>query len=298
MRAQTMQPNQSNRSAPASATNALIVEGGAMRGIFSTGVLDGFLAARFDPFDLYFGVSSGAGNLAAYLADMPERNFKIYTDYSLRPEFIDPMRFLRGGHLMDLDWLWKKTIAEIRLDLKTIYAKRKPFLVCLTDVMSGRPIYKVTRAENLEAVLKASSALPILYRTFPPIDGRPSLDGGIADPIPIAETIQRGARRIMVLRSRPKAYRKREGLAHTLMLWQLRRFPSLRKTAAERVKRYNASLALIRKPPRGVSVVEICPPDDFQPTRLGRDEKILLEGYRQGLRMAEEGMRAWAACDH
>lgn len=69
-------------------------------------VLDGFLEARFNLFDRYVGVSSGAGNLAAYLAEMPERNFKIYTDYSLRPEFISLKRFFRGGHLMDLDWLW------------------------------------------------------------------------------------------------------------------------------------------------------------------------------------------------
>ena len=100
-----------------SSPGVLLVEGGAMRGIFTTGVLDGFLEARFNPFDLFIGVSSGAANLAAYLAEMPKRNFRIYTDYSLRPEFISFKRFIRGGHLMDLDWLWEKTIAEIRLDL-------------------------------------------------------------------------------------------------------------------------------------------------------------------------------------
>ena len=52
---------------------ALIVEGGAMRGAFSTGVLDGFLAEEFRPFDLYIGVSAGAANLAAFLAGMPAK---------------------------------------------------------------------------------------------------------------------------------------------------------------------------------------------------------------------------------
>lgn len=211
------------------ATNrtALIVEGGAMRGIFTTGVLDGFLEASFNPFDLFIGVSSGAGNLAAYLAEMPGRNFKIYTDYSLRPEFMNLKRFLRGGHLMDLDWLWRKTIAEIRLDLETIYARGKPFLVGLTDVETGRAVYHPTSACNLEAVLKASSALPIIYRGFPLIDGRPTMDGGIADPIPVHEALKRGARRIMVVRSRPKGYVKKAGLSQALMLWKLNNYSAL-----------------------------------------------------------------------
>lgn len=275
------------------AKNGLIVEGGAMRGIFTIGVLDGFLEAGFNPFDICIGVSSGAANIAAYLAEMPKRNFKIYTDYSLKPEFIDLKRFMFGGHLMDLDWLWEKTIAEIRLDLKRIYSNGKPFIVCLTDVETGKAVYKDTNAENLEAVLKASSALPILYRTFPVIDGRTTIDGGVADPIPIQKAINMGATRIMVIRSRPKGYIKKEGLSQLLMLMKLRRYPSLRETVSSRVKKYNDSVSLIRNPPEDVSIIEICPPDDFKPSRLGRDLNILMEGYRQGKDKADVAIQSW-----
>ena len=119
--------DRTEKPANQSMATALVVEGGALRGVFSTGILDGFLESRFNPFDFYLGVSSGASNLAAYLAEMIGRNKRIYTDYSLRPEFIDPVRFLRGGHLMDLDWLWDTTIREIRLDLQRIYAKAETF---------------------------------------------------------------------------------------------------------------------------------------------------------------------------
>lgn len=264
-----------------------------MRGIFTIGVLDGFLEAGFNPFDICIGVSSGAANIAAYLAEMPKRNFKIYTDYSLKPEFIDLKRFMFGGHLMDLDWLWEKTIAEIRLDLKRIYSNGKPFIVCLTDVETGKAVYKDTNAENLEAVLKASSALPILYRTFPVIDGRTTIDGGVADPIPIQKAINMGATRIMVIRSRPKGYIKKEGLSQLLMLMKLRRYPSLRETVSSRVKKYNDSVSLIRNPPEDVSIIEICPPDDFKPSRLGRDLNILMEGYRQGKDKADVAIQSW-----
>ena len=107
-------------------------------------------------------------------------------------------RFLRGGHLLDLDWLWDITIREIRLDLATIYARTQPFIVVLTDVQTGAAVYRLTNARDLEQLLKASSAVPLLYRDYPRIEGRPMTDGGVADAIPVGEAIRRGARRIMV----------------------------------------------------------------------------------------------------
>jgi len=273
---------------------ALVVEGGAMRGVFSAGLLDGFLERGFDPFALGVGVSAGAGNLAAYRARMHGRNLKIYTDYSLRPEFIALGRFLRGGHLMDLDWLWRTTISEIRLDLKTIYANQsRPLVVCLTDVQTGEAVYRETAADDLEAVLKASSAVPVLYRGFPLIDGRPMADGGLVDPLPVGETIRRGARRIMVIRSRPRDYQKRENLLQHILNWKLRRFPLLKEAMVRRVRRYNETVALIRRPPPGVSITEICPPDGFRSSRLSRDPRILFEGYEQGRALAGEAIEAW-----
>jgi len=272
---------------------ALVVEGGALRGVFSTGILDGFLEARFNPFDFYIGVSSGASNLAAYLAEMMGRNFKIYSDYSLRPEFINFARFLRGGHLMDLDWLWDITIREIRLDLSSIYAKRKPFIVAMTDVRTGQTCYRTTGADDLEDVLKASSAMPVFYRNYPIIDGVPMTDGGAGDAIPVGEAIRRGARRIMVIRSRHRNYVKRNGLSDYILRMCVWRYPLLQQTMATRVPRYNEALAIIRKPPDGVSIIEICPPENFRVTRLSQDKHVLEEGYEQGRTMAVEAIAQW-----
>jgi predicted patatin/cPLA2 family phospholipase len=167
----------------------LVVEGGALRGVFSTGLLDGFLEAQFNPFDLFIGVSSGASNLAAYLARMIGRNGRIYREYSLSPDFISFSKFFRGGHLLDLDWLWDVTIREIRLDLEAVYSHGKPFFVVLTDVQTGDAIYHLTSARDLEQVLKASSAVPLLYRGYPKVGGRPITDGGVADALPVGEAM-------------------------------------------------------------------------------------------------------------
>lgn len=272
---------------------ALVVEGGALRGIFSTGLLDSFLEARFNPFDFYIGVSAGASNLAAYLADMTGRNRKIYLDYSLRPEFLNAARFFRGGHLMDLDWLWDITIREIRLDLAKIYSRGKPFIVVLTDVQTGKAVYRLTSARDLEHALKTSSALPLFYRDYPSVDGRLMTDGGVADALPIREAIRRGARRVMVIRSRHRDYVKRDDPYELVMRWHARRCPMLRETMAKRSERYNASVALIRKPPEGVSVIEICPPRDFRVSRFSRNRRDLEAGYEQGRALAPEAIESW-----
>ncbi len=272
---------------------ALVVEGGALRGVFSTGVLDGFLEAQFNPFDFYVGVSSGASNLAAYLAEMIGRNKRIYTDYSLRPEFINIARFLRGGHLMDLDWLWDTTIREIRLDLQGIYAKRKPFIVVLTDVQNGRAVYQETSAHNLEHVLKASSAVPLLYRSYPIVDNRPMTDGGVADALPVGKAIDLGARRIMVIRSRQRDYLKRSNPFDSLIRRTIRRHPLLQQVLTKRVWRYNESVRLIRKPPEGVIIVEICPPEKFRVSRLSQNRLLLEEGYEQGRALAAHAIAHW-----
>ena len=74
---------------------ALVVEGGAMRGIFATGVLDAFIQANYQPFNQCYGVSAGATNIAAYLCAQYKRNHAVITDYSCRPEFIDFVRFIK-----------------------------------------------------------------------------------------------------------------------------------------------------------------------------------------------------------
>src|SRR6476469_8399668 len=115
-----MSPTQSRetdiapRSAPA--RSALVVEGGAMRGIFSAGVLDAFLEASWNPFDLAIGSSAGASNLLSYLAGQRGRTRRCHLNQMSRPEFIDAWRFVRGGHWVDLDWLWEAITREDPLD--------------------------------------------------------------------------------------------------------------------------------------------------------------------------------------
>lgn len=209
---------------------------------------------------------------------MTFRNSRIYIDYLLRPEFIIFTRLFGGVHLLDLDWLWNITIRETRLDLQTIYAKGKPLIVVLTEVQTGEAIYKVTSAHDLEHVLNASSDIPLFCRDYSRVDSRPTADGGVVDAITVGEAIRRGARRIMVIHSRRQNYVKRNGLFDFFMSLCERCYPLLQQAMAKRVRRYNESVALIRKPPDEISIIEVCPPENFHVSRLSQNHLILQEG--------------------
>ena len=273
--------------------NALVVEGGAMRGIFSTGVLDAFLKEEFNPFDMCIGVSAGATNIASYLAGMYQRNYKVYTDYSIRPNFINWLKFIKGGNLIDLDWLWDITIEELRLDLEKIFGEKKEFVIGLTEVNSGKAIYLKPTKNNLEEMLKASSSIPGFYRNTINVNGTDFVDGGLADPIPVKEAYNRNAKNILVLRSRPYDYKMKSNSNNLLSKFYFKKYPQILKAIEKRHDVYHKSLDFIRNPPKGVNVIEVNPPNDFKTKRLTKDLSILKNDYNKGYEMGIEIIKKW-----
>lgn len=272
---------------------ALIVEGGAMRSIFSAGVLDGFCTQKFNPFDFYLGVSAGAYNLVTYLSGMPQKSLEIYHNFATNKEFISYTRFLRGGHLIDLDWIENIAFAHSHIDINRVYQHGKPLYVCMTDVGTGKAVYINTNHDNIQNVIKASAALPVFYREFPMVDGRLMTDGGVANGIPVAEAIRMGARLIMVIRSRHKQYMKTDTLGHKLIRWKLKNHTELVATMCNRIKTHRESIALMRNPPDGIKILEICPPDEFYIGLFNRNRNHLLKGYQLGMEASKSAMEQW-----
>lgn len=280
------------------AKSALIVEGGGMRGIFAAGVLHAFGKAGFDPFDLYIGVSAGACHLASHLASQNDRNLDITLRYSLDPEFINVGRFLTGGHLMDLDWMWKQTIAHYRLNLRRIGEKlrleNKEYLIVATSVETGEAIYLQPDESTLEHYLKVSSSLPVLYRNILDVNGIKATDGGMADSLPAREAARRGATIITVVRSRPALYIKKKNLlALAFFSFYFRDYPRLVESFKRRAENYNASVDFIHHPPHGVRILEIAPPAHLNVGRTTRDETSLRKAYESGIALGEEFVRQY-----
>ncbi|EMX0310648.1 TPA: patatin family protein [Vibrio parahaemolyticus] len=274
-------------------SRALIVEGGAMRGVFSCGILDHFLAADFSPFDSFWGVSAGASNLAAYLAKMPGRNLKIYLDYSLRNEFITPSQLIRGGDVMDLDWMWQVTLEELGIDKEVLAADPRPFFLVVTRQDTGQTEYLTPDVDMLAETMKASSALPVLYRNGVLLNDTRYVDGGVADALPIAEAIKRGATKIMVLRSQIASYRKPRSKFSAITKRMLKETPALIEPMLTRDVRYKQTLELINNPPPGVEIIQVCPPETFKLKRLSRSPEPLREAYELGIEAGKQAIVRW-----
>jgi len=269
-----------------------------MRGIFAAGVLHAFGNAGFDPFDLYIGVSAGACHLASHLAGQNTRNFDVTLQYSLAPEFINPLRFLKGGHLMDLDWMWEQTIAHYRLNLEQLDEKmrsqHKDFLIVATSVQTGRAMYLRPDENTLEHYLKVSSSLPILYRNILEVGGEKATDGGMADAIPVREAHRRGATDITVIRSRPADYvKKKSWIALAALSVYFRKYPELMEAFKRRPENYNASVDFIHHPPPGVRIREIAPPSKLAVGRTTKDESPLRAAYEAGIKHADSFVKKW-----
>jgi len=280
--------------------SALVVEGGGMRGIFAAGVLHAFGRAGFDPFDLYIGVSAGACHLASHLAGQHDRNLSVTLRYSLSSRFINPWRFLRGGHLMDLDWMWEQTIRHDRLDLtalfETLSRRNKEYRIVATSMETGKALYLSPGPDTLEHYLKVSSAIPVLYRKVLEVEGEKATDGGVVDAIPAREAHRRGATDITVIRSRPAGYVKKENpVALMVLALYYRKYPGLLESFRRRADVYNAAVRFVHCPPPGVRVAEIAPPTELDVGRTTRDEARLRVAFEIGMDCGSRYLRARTA---
>ena len=277
------------------AVTALVVEGGGMRGVFAAGVLDAFLEEEFDPFSVYYGVSAGACNLSSHLARQHKRNYRIFTGQMVRREFISKARYLGGGHLLDLDWLWRTLEIEDPLDVRAVIRnlkkKNATFIIVASSVESGAPLYLMPDESNLWHLLKVSSSIPLLYRDFLQTNSGRATDGGIADPIPVIEAYRRGARNIVVIRSRVAEYVKKRGFEAILTSLILKKQRALSASVARQAEAYREAVEFIMAPPADAKIVHIAPTGPLATTRTGQISTHLEADYARGVEAGHSAVR-------
>lgn len=266
-----------------------------MRGVFSAGVLD-VLHEAGARFDLAIGTSAGACNLGSFLAGQHGRNRRCYTTQMVRPQFANGWRFLRGGHWLDLDYLWDAFDREDPLDAVRATTSATQYLVAVTSVATGAPVYLQPTAPLLMTALRASCAVPVLYRGFVDVDGDRYTDGGVTAAVPVEEAYRRGARRILVVRSRPIDYVKASQLEAWIGGWLLREQPQLARAIRDSTAAYGRTLAFLAKPPADCEVHQVAPRAPLRTTRTTRDVRILEQDYLLGRAQAEAATSrgAWA----
>jgi len=269
--------------------SALVVEGGAMRGVFAAGVLDKFMEENYYPFDFAIGVSAGATNLSTYVARMRGLSKTIIMQYATKREFFSPIRFIKGGHMTDVHWLWHHSKQSLGIPAPGEKASM-PLYVGITNVDSGECEYIEATKDNVDDLMVASCALPTAFRDQPIIDQTRYVDGGVADAIPVKQAYKMGAKAITVVLSQPKGFKKPTVKNTWLLEKMYGAQPALLNTLKRRAHTYNETLAFLSHPPEDCEITVIAPNEAFCVKRLTMDKRKLLMGYAQGRRMARRSL--------
>lgn len=253
---------------------ALVIEGGGMRGVLSGagGVALEQLGMR-QVFDEVYATSAGAMNAAYLLSGQADLGITIYYEELATARFINPWRLWK---IMNIDLIFSSIVNLSKpLDVAAIFAERARFLIAVTEYKTGTPRLIDVRDTRtaLVDVLKAATSIPVLYNRLHDVDGVSCFDGGLSNPFPIRNAIERGCTDILVLMSRPEGFiRKPSGLFESMAFDALfaPRNRAIRSQirANDRHDRECRDLALGRVPiPNGVRIATLCAADDG---RVGR----------------------------
>lgn len=277
----------------------IIDVGGGMRGAFTAGIYDYLLDQGVQPFDYCLGVSAGSANLVSYLALQRGRNFKFYTEYAFRKEYMSMKHMLHTGSYIDLDYIYTTLSGpggEDPVDLAAFNQSAARYEAVVTDAATGEPVYydKALLSGGNFDVVKASCCVPGACRPYP-VEGRLGFDGGVADPIPYKRALSQGCGRLVVLLTRPEAYR-RPPLEHDrAMEKMMRRWPNSYAALLRRSARYNRDLDAVKELEKAGTALLIAPADISGMSTLTRDREAIVRlyqmGYDQGPRVLEFASR-------
>ena len=134
----------------------------------------------------------------------------------------------------------------------------------------------------------ASGTLPLLVKTPRLINGRRNFDGGITDPLPVEKAYALGAKKIIVIRTYEKKFRRKLKPENYIGALFSRKYPKLRKALLEHDKTYNRAIDFINNPPHDCDIVQLCPPEKLKSKRDSKNIEILKADYKIGKRVAEE----------
>ena len=268
---------------------ALIIEGGGQRGVFSFGITDTFISRNFDPFDIYIGVSNGVAVLCWYLIRETDNNLDKML-YAAKGDYLSYKNLFTGKDILKFHQMYedgKKMFKPSMEKIKNNLAG-KEYIAVVTDAIEANAEYYSFGDDEWMPKMIASGTLPLLVRTPSIINGRRKFDGGIADPLPAQKAYEMGAKKIIIIRTYEKKFRRKLKFENYLGALLSREYPKLRKALLEHDKTYNRALDFINNPPPDCEILQLCPPKKLKSKRDSKNIGVLKADYKLGKRVAEE----------
>ena len=271
--------------------SGLILEGGGMRGVFTSGVLDCFMdkGLRF-PYTV--GVSAGACNGLSYISNQRGRAKFSNIDLLEKYRYIGLKHFLKKGNIMDFDLLFHTFPDEIiPYDYERLANSEEHYEMVTTSCKTGKACYfeEKKNPKRVIDIVKASSSLPFVC-PIAFVDGEPMLDGGISDSIPILRARELGYDNNVVILTRNKGYRKTEKDMKYVSLFY-KEYPAMQEAIRNRNNIYNEQISMVEAMEERGEIIVIRPQKPVEVDRMERNTKKLLalyeEGYNEAIRTLE-----------
>lgn len=271
---------------------ALVLEGGGMRGVFTSGVLDAFMKHDLT-FPYIVAVSAGACNGMSYVSHQPRRARISNIDYLARYKYIGLRHLVTQGCIFDRELLYDKFPNQyLPFDFDTFFSSPMTFEMVTTNCLTGQPMYLSERHDRQRAldIVRASSSLPYVSKIVD-VDGIPMLDGGIVDSIPLQHAIDMGHPTNVLVLTRNRGYRN-TGKDMKIPRFIYRKYPRLRVVLSRRLAAYNAQLEYVERMEDEGRVICIRPERPMEVDRIEKDiaklERLYEEGFVLGERFCEK----------
>lgn len=264
---------------------SMVLEGGATRGVFTSGVLD-FLMEENVELSNVISVSAGACNGVDYVSKQIGRT----RDCTIHKEkeynyYFGFRKFVKEKSILDMDMIFDKYPNELfPFDFDTYFASDIDCEIVTTNCRTGKAEYMTERNDRTRLMkpCRASSSMPLISPMVE-VDGDFYLDGGLADSVPIKRAIQIGKEKIVVILTRNPGYRKRPTTKAVAKLYRraYRSYPNLVRTAIRRNAKYNRQAELVEKMEKEGKIFVLRP---LIPTvsRLEKDYDMLMNFYDHG----------------
>ncbi len=271
---------------------ALVLEGGGMRGVFTSGVLDAFMKHDLT-FPYIVAVSAGACNGMSYVSHQPRRARISNIDYLARYKYIGLRHLVTQGCIFDRELLYDKFPNQyLPFDFDTFFSSPMTFEMVTTNCLTGQPMYLSERHDRQRAldIVRASSSLPYVSKIVD-VDGIPMLDGGIVDSIPLQHAIDMGHPTNVLVLTRNRGYRN-TGKDMKIPRFIYRKYPRLRVVLSRRLAAYNVQLEYVERMEDEGRVICIRPERPMEVDRIEKDiaklERLYEEGFTIGERFCEK----------
>ncbi len=266
----------------------LVLEGGAMRGLWTAGVTDVMMEHDIRP-DGLIGVSAGAAFGCNYKSGQAGRAIRYNTRFSHDSRYSGLKSLIMSGNYFNARFGYHVVPYEYDLfDTKTFEENPLEFTVVCTDVLTGEAVYHVMDHVDYDELewLRASASMPLASRVVR-VQGRQLLDGGVSDSIPLEYYERRGYDRNVVILTQPLGYRKEHNRLMPLMRLSLCRYPNMVRALDERHLMYNRQLDYVAQAEREGRCLVIRPDEKIPIGHISHDADLMRHVYQLGREVGE-----------